>query len=598
MLPVSFVKIKCTTKPWITPVLLDLINKRWKAYREKNFSLYNHYKVKVRQEIIKSKKIWSDKMCRSSKGLWSLVGNVRGKNVTKSSSSIISLFPNVSAAAHAINVLFGQFFGKSESFPRLSFDTCDNFVICSDWMVCDLLSKIKSDKAMGSDMLPPILLKRSATEISRPLCHIFNLSFRTGVFPLRWKIADVCPVPKTRPVQLNQLRPISLLPCVSKIFEKIVIGAFHSNLMKYFDSSQYAYRPKSSTVFALITVHDSILRLLDDSSVVGVRVVAFDMTHAFDSVPHHLLLRALSEVVKCVPDGNYLLNWLNDYLCKRKQRVRLGNTRSDVVNVTSGVPQGSILGPFLFAFFMSSYRPKDPGVPIIKYADDVTLIIPVFKSDQSELFRFSSEVDHFQKWCCDHSMQVNAQKTKVMNVCFARTPLASVSLFDNVSALKILGLIFNYKLNWSDHINFISKTVSKRLYILRVLKPYFSHDQLVFVFNQTIRSIMEYASPVFLNPGSNFNIKLLFLCKRAFRIVHGKNVVECTSCNMFDFVDRRFNLSMKFFRNALRDPSHIIHDLLPVVSPRSARLLLPSVRTERRVMGFIFSCSELYNKGQ
>ena len=146
---------------------------------------------------------------------------------------------------------------------------------------------------------------------------------------------------------------------------------------------------------------------------------------------------------------------------------------------------------------MSSYQPKDSKVAVIKYADDVTLVIPVYKAAVSDLQTLTLEVDNFKKWCCDHCMQINIKKTKVMNVCFSRNLLSPVPLFDNVTSLKVLGLTFNCKLNWTDHLDVLCTKVSKRFYILRVLKPFLSHDQLVFVFNQTIRTIMEYASPVF-----------------------------------------------------------------------------------------------------
>ena len=460
----------------------------------------------------------------------------------------------------------------------------------------DLLSSLKTDKAMGSDMIPPALLKLTAAEICRPLCHIFNLSFRYGCIPQTWKIADVCPVPKTSPVKIDQLRPISLLPCVSKICEKIVMSFYHSSLVKCLDDSQFAYRPRSSTVMALITIHESILRLFDDPGVRGIRLIAFDMTRAFDSVPHNLLLQTLCDLRDSIPDSDLLLNWVNDYLCNRQQRVRLGNVRSQLIDVTSGVPQGSILGPILFSIFMSSYQPVDCNVSVTKYADDVTLVIPVFKTDVSDFCTLTPEIEHFKKWCSEHSMTINAKKTKIMNVCFSRNPLLTVPLFDNVSSLKVLGLIFNCKLNWSDHLSFICSKISKRLYILRILKSLMSHDQLVFVFNQTIRTVFEYASPVFLNPGSVFDTKLLLLCKRAFRIIHGKDIDSCDKCHMFDFIDRRKAMSLRIFSEAIHDTSHVIHHLMPNFSKRSERIILPSVSTDRRTKGFVFSCSLMYNE--
>ena len=133
VIPVSFVKFKPKTKPWITPVVLDLINKRWKAYRCKNYVLYNHYKEKVKREIVKSKKIWSSKMCKSSKGFWSLVNNVRGKNTSKSVHHLVSLFSNASEAAEAINTRFSQFFCKSEPFSRVpTGEHGKDFFVCKE----------------------------------------------------------------------------------------------------------------------------------------------------------------------------------------------------------------------------------------------------------------------------------------------------------------------------------------------------------------------------------------------------------------------------------------------------------------------------------
>ena len=140
---------------------------------------------------------------------------------------------------------------------------------------------------------------------------------------------------------------------------------------------------------------------------------------------------------------------------------------------------------------MSSYQPIDCNVSVTKYADDVTLVIPVFKTDVTDFCTITPEIQHFQKWCEEHSMKVNSKKTKIMNVCFSRNPLSFVPSFDNVSSLKVLGLTFNCKLNWSDHLSVICSKISKRLYILRILKPLMSHDQLVFVFNQTIRTVFE-----------------------------------------------------------------------------------------------------------
>ena len=102
-IPVSYVRVGTKTKPWITPVLLDLINKRWRAYREKNFPLYMHYKEKVRKEITKSKRIWSRNLSKNVKGMWSVVNNVRNKSVQDSVCKLVSMYPNIATATESIN---------------------------------------------------------------------------------------------------------------------------------------------------------------------------------------------------------------------------------------------------------------------------------------------------------------------------------------------------------------------------------------------------------------------------------------------------------------------------------------------------------------
>ena len=120
--------IRQKTKPWITPVLLDLINKRWRAYRNQDFALYVHFKKKVKLEIIKSKKVWALKMSKTCKGIWSVVNDVRGKRHDNSVNRIVSLFSSPANAAESINELFAKFFVNRLSFPVLSTDITKDHV--------------------------------------------------------------------------------------------------------------------------------------------------------------------------------------------------------------------------------------------------------------------------------------------------------------------------------------------------------------------------------------------------------------------------------------------------------------------------------------
>ena len=245
---------------------------------------------------------------------------------------------------------------------------------------------------------------------------------------------------------------------------------------------------------------------------------------------------------------------------------------------------------------MSSYVSHDPRVEIFKYADDVTIVVPVFKSDFNDISLVSNEIMNFEDWCHEHQMYINVSKTKVLNVNFGRTPLLPLPMLDNVPVLKVLGLLFNEKLSWSDHFDFIGKKVSQRLYVLRVLKSFLPHDQLVLVFTALVQSLMDYASQVFMNPGYTQRAKFKIFCNRAFRIIHGPRIMNCDNCNILSPDVRRQALSLQFFKRILAHPDHILHRHVPPISKRSQRLVLPFVRTSRRANSFFFSCSLLCNQ--
>ena len=592
VIPLTFVKLSSKTKPWITPVLLDLINKRWRAFRERKFDLYNHYKVKVKQEITKSKRIWSRRMCTSVKGIWSVVREIRNKHVCTSSGQIAALFPNVLEAVENLNVMFSSSFVDTST--TLSLDCGSAPKICDHFTVLRMLHQLRTDKASGSDNVPPILLKMAARDICAPICHIFNLSMSSACVPVIWKIADICPIPKALPVTKEKLRPISLLPVLAKLLEKAVLNFYRESLLKCYDKDQFSYRPLSSTVCGLITIQDNVLKFLDDPNVAGARIITFDMSRAFDCVPHNYLLNRLCEFK--FPFSENFVNWISSYLSNRKQRVKLFQTVSSLTDVTSGVPQGSVLGPYLFALYMSTYNSFCADTKVVKYADDVTIIIPVYKNCFDDLSYECSEIQHFKFWCCENGMNINDSKTKCMNLCFRLQALPLVPGLQNVSVLKILGLVFNDKLTWNEHFDYICKRISKRLYVLRVLRSLFSHDELVDVFCSLIRSLMEYACPVFLNPGSGLDKKFIALCKRAYRVIHRSNEYDCSNCNLLNIVSRRKDLTLRLFTHALKNDNHSLHSLLPNQSYRSRRLLLPHVRCSRRLNGFVIAASILYNE--
>ena len=182
------------------------------------------------------------------------------------------------------------------------------------------------------------------------------------------------------------------------------------NLLELYGPNQFGFRPKSSTLCALISLLDFITSRLDGNDVIGVALVSFDMSKAFDRLSHNHLLETLMK--SSLP--HKCLRWLANYLQDRMQRVTLPDgTSSSPVKVTSGVPQGAILSPYLFASHMGSLEPAGKHTEMVKFADDVAIAIPYQNSTDIEQL-LTTELTNMKDWCNCNGLILNEKKTKVM----------------------------------------------------------------------------------------------------------------------------------------------------------------------------------------
>ena len=201
----------------------------------------------------------------------------------------------------------------------------------------DVLKLLNVSKASGSDLISPRLLKEGAPVLSTHLANLFNKSIETSVFPSQWKLANVIPVHKKGDrTDASNYRPISLLSCLGKVFEKCVFKHMYNFLNNHnkITPVQSGFTPGDSAVYQLIDLYDTFCRALDDGK--EVRVVFCDISKAFDRVWHRGLLFKLRRMGICGP----LLNWFQSYLNNRLQRVALEGCVSDYREIKAGVPQG------------------------------------------------------------------------------------------------------------------------------------------------------------------------------------------------------------------------------------------------------------------
>lgn len=220
---------------------------------------------------------------------------------------------------------------------------------CSELMITeedvfDALSSLDPTKAMGIDGIGPKILKSCALAIYQPLHHLFQTSLHTLTIPKEWKIHCISPIHKSGDRSLvTNYRPISLLSSTSKVLEHLVSNKCYGYLEPLLSVVQFGFRKGHSTLQQLLLFYSKVLDSLADGNQCD--VIFLDFAKAFDTVPHQELLLKLRMLGV---SGNLWL-WLKDYLTGRMQCVRIGEERSHLLPVISGVPPGSILGPFAFS---------------------------------------------------------------------------------------------------------------------------------------------------------------------------------------------------------------------------------------------------------
>ena len=414
-IPREEVVITESDKPWITPLIISLINKRYAAFRSKNYLLYEHFKIKVKNAISIAKQNWFRRVNVGNQNPWKIINAVRNNHRGNQLSDIINSFATPVEAADAINNSFARHYSPASvtTTPRvlLSEDHNNKWnVQISTHLVYSLLLKLKTNKSSGSDGISSRLLVALADVIFEPLTHLFCLCIESAQMPQIWKLANVCPIPRKPRPSIDDLRPISMLPIFSKLLEKIILASIQPSLIKLYGANQFGFRPLSSTLHANISLHNFVTEELEKSNTKAVMLVSTDFKRAFDSLSHHKLLKSLRE--GHLPQR--FIEWCGSFLDERSHRVVLDDSVfSSPVAATSGVPQGSVLSPYLFGAHLGSLNTTISGAEMIKYADDVITVVPIQHHSMVDDL-ITQALSDIQLWSNDNGLKLNCEKTKVL----------------------------------------------------------------------------------------------------------------------------------------------------------------------------------------
>ena len=392
-------------------------------------------------------------------------------------------------------------------------------IIIHEAGVRKLLHNLKVHKAAGPDKIPAKFLKETATELSPALTLLFQASISQSQIPEDWKWAFVAPIYKKGDrAKASNYRPVSLTCISCKVLEHIV----HSSVMRHFDrigiltDSQHGFRKRRSCETALILTAHDLAKGLEEKSQID--VILLDFSKAFDKVPHERMIRKLDYYgVRGTTQ-----RWIASFLHYRQQKVVLDGEFSTAADVSSGVPQGTVLGPLLFLIFINDL-PDRVKSSVRLFADDCIVYRHI--RCQTDALALQQDLDRLQDWESTWLMEFHPEKCQLVRVTNKRKPiLAEYNIHGktlaNARTAKYLGVEIDNQLKWSTH---ISKTALKanrtRAFIQRNLSAC-PRDIKARCYTTLVRPILEYASVVW-DPHTQVSInKLEMVQRRAARFVH------------------------------------------------------------------------------
>ena len=408
----------------------------------------------------------------------------------------------------------------------------DQIISDIDFSLSDVLDELHCldpCKAAGPDNVSASILKKCRGAIAPILYDIFRTSLNQGIVPDQWKEAVVCPVYKGAKagsrLSANSYRPVSLTSQCGKVLERIIkrelVNFFEST--NVISSAQHGFRSNRSCVTNLIEMLDTVTAALDENAIVDIAFL--DFSKAFDKVSHPLLIRKLYGYGV----RGRLLKWICSFLNGRSQQVKVSNSLSRKVTVSSGVPQGSVLGPLLFIVFINDLPDVLPCIAKL-FADD-TKLANIIRNDM-DVDNLQMALDNLYRWSIENKLPFNPEKCQVLSFSkqISQNLRVPYRLGDSIIKFAFqendLGVLLTTNLDSGAH---VSKIIIKANAVLGVLKRTFLHaddELLLLLYKSLVRPLLEYAVQVWC-PSKQKDIKRIeAVQRRATRLLRGCRGLE------------------------------------------------------------------------
>ena len=490
-------------------------SRMWIRYRESQANdksqVYNNYceykraQNKAVKEYKKSKRQFEKRLARDMKNNpKSFYAYIRSKTKVKEVIGPLKdadghCVSNNESISNILNDYFGSVFTTENDFDEMpevkqKFMESDNRmlreVIFSRKTVEDKLRKLKINKAPGVDGIVPRILIENANILSEPLYYIYKQTLDCGKVPKGWKLANVTAIFKKGDKSLaNNYRPVSLTSHVCKVLETILKESIVEHLNKYnlINDSQHGFTRKRSCLTNLLEFLEFVTDYVDQGFPID--VVYLDFQKAFDKVPHKRLMKKVGSLGITGKIYDWIKDWLND----REQRVVLLGHSSKWIDVKSGVPQGSVLGPLLFLIYINDID-ECVNSKLLKFADDTKIFRVVTNPEEVKMLQ--NDLINLCNWSKDWLMLFNVDKCKVMHFGYNNKKNNYVmdgNILEEVDIERDLGIITQSNLKWNEQCANAVKSANMTLGMIKRSFSYLDKDMVLQLYTSLVRPKLEYS---------------------------------------------------------------------------------------------------------
>jgi len=590
----SFSRNTASDVPWMNNKLKKLIKKRNNLFKRYKKIGQSFTKVKyiiarnnVNKEIKLAKKKYECKIIKRSKNnrkiFYTYIASKNRKNCSKRIGPLIDSTGRTIVDDKDMASVFNNYFAsvftkqtlKIEISPKVgSHDSLQtlNSIAITESDVIKSISEFKEHKSPGLDGITSTYAIKTKDILAKQLCLLYNSSLAKNQIPDDWKKANISPIfKKGAKSNVENYRPVSLTCFHGKVLEKIIKKNIEAFLCanSSINNTQHGFMKGRSCLTNLLICKNSIVNIIDEGS--SVDIIYLDFQKAFDKVPHSRLM----DKVRNVGIGGALADWIENWLLGRTQRVVINGCYSDYLSVTSGVPQGSILGPLLFTIYINDLE-NGINNNLLKFADDSKLWGRVDSvQDRNTL---QKDLDTLGEWAMQNQMPFNIGKCKIMHIGKRNAKfeyfLNGCKIASN-SEEKDLGVYFSESFKPNLNCDRASKAANKIIGMIARNISNRDSDSMLILYKTLVRPVVDYCIPVW-RPNARKDItKLEKIQKRFTKMIDGCKKLSyeqrLSKLKLTSLEDRHYRADMIQVFKILNDNCDIFTEQFLELSNRAGR---------------------------